>query len=268
MGMYNKLIAGLLSLVLISCKTGSKVTTASYVGKEFVTESGLKYTIHKAGTGARPTAGELVSVHYVGRLSEGMEFDNSYKRGAPIRFALGEGKVIKGWDEGIELLNVGDSATITVPPHLAYGSKEMGPIPANSTLIFDVELISIDNVASPWEVQGLDTMPVAEGLKMIKITSNASGIMAENGKNVYVHYSGYFRNWKKFDSSVDRGEPFVFEVGKGMVIKGWDIGIAQLRTGEKARLIVSPEMGYGLNGYGNIPPNATLFFDVELMDVK
>ena len=109
-----------------------------------VTSSGLAYKIIKKGTGARAEAGKTVSVHYTGKLSNGTKFDSSYDRNQPIEFELGRGRVIKGWDEGISLLNVGSKATFIIPPDLAYGARGAGGvIPPNATLIFDVELVEI-----------------------------------------------------------------------------------------------------------------------------
>ena len=109
-----------------------------------VTSSGLAYKIIKKGTGAKAEAGKTVSVHYTGKLSNGTKFDSSYDRNQPIEFELGRGRVIKGWDEGISLLNVGSKATFIIPPDLAYGSRGAGGvIPPNATLIFDVELVEI-----------------------------------------------------------------------------------------------------------------------------
>ena len=109
-----------------------------------VTSSGLAYKIIKKGTGAKAEVGKTVSVHYTGKLSNGTKFDSSYDRNQPIEFELGRGRVIKGWDEGISLLNVGSKATFIIPPDLAYGARGAGGvIPPNATLIFDVELVEI-----------------------------------------------------------------------------------------------------------------------------
>ena len=109
-----------------------------------VTSSGLAYKIIKKGTGAKAEAGKTVSVHYTGKLSNGTKFDSSYDRNQPIEFELGRGRVIKGWDEGISLLNVGSKATFIIPPDLAYGARGAGGvIPPNATLIFDVELVEV-----------------------------------------------------------------------------------------------------------------------------
>ncbi len=107
------------------------------------TSSGLMYKIEKKGKGDKPNPGDVVSVHYTGYLVCGTKFDSSLDRGEPIQFPLGQGRVIKGWDEGISLLNVGSKATFIIPPNLGYGSRAMGPIPANSILIFEVELVDI-----------------------------------------------------------------------------------------------------------------------------
>ena len=94
-------------------------------------------------------------------------------------------------------------------------------------------------------------------------------MQAEAGKTVKVHYTGYLTDGKKFDSSVERGEPIAFPLGMGNVIKGWDEGIALMKTGEKARLIIPYQLAYGEQGYpGAIPPKATLIFDVELVEVQ
>lgn len=109
------------------------------------TKSGLQYDEKKAGTGAQPRQGQRVSVHYAGRLENGTEFDSSFKRGQPITFTLGVGQVIAGWDEGISLMKEGGEATLIIPPHLGYGASGAGGvIPPNATLIFEVELVSVD----------------------------------------------------------------------------------------------------------------------------
>jgi peptidyl-prolyl cis-trans isomerase A (cyclophilin A) len=108
------------------------------------TESGLRYQIIQEGTGKQPTKGDMVSVHYKGQLLDGTVFDSSYKRKQPIDFAIGVGQVIAGWDEGIQLLKVGEKARMVIPSDLAYGSSGAGGvIPPNAPLIFDVELVGI-----------------------------------------------------------------------------------------------------------------------------
>src|SRR5262245_59526298 len=95
-----------------------------------------------------------------------------------------------------------------------------------------------------------------------------SGTMAEPGMHVSVHYTGWLTNGTEFDSSRNTGQPLKFQLGTKSVIAGWDEGIKGMRIGGKRKLTIPPDMGYGKEGYGPIPPNATLLFDVELIDVK
>jgi FKBP-type peptidyl-prolyl cis-trans isomerase FkpA len=104
-------------------------------------------------------------------------------------------------------------------------------------------------------------------MKIEKITSG-DGASPKTGDTVTVHYTGWLTDGAKFDSSVDRDDPFAFVLGRGQVIQGWDQGVAAMRVGDKARLTIPPELAYGAAGYpGAIPPNATLIFEVELLSI-
>jgi peptidylprolyl isomerase len=111
--------------------------------KVITTDSGLKYIDQKEGSGEAAKAGDKVHVHYTGWLKDGKKFDSSRDRGQPFQFELGAGRVIKGWDEGIAGLKVGGKRKLMIPPQLAYGNRKVGPIPPNSELIFEVELVKI-----------------------------------------------------------------------------------------------------------------------------
>ncbi|MDC1041727.1 FKBP-type peptidyl-prolyl cis-trans isomerase [Amylibacter sp.] len=112
------------------------------------------------------------------------------------------------------------------------------------------------------------TMADTSDLK-IEITQKGSGTEAANGMSVSVHYTGRLTDGTKFDSSLDRGTPFTFTLGQGSVIKGWDQGVLGMMVGEKRTLTIPSELGYGIAGAGaSIPPNATLIFDIELLDVQ
>lgn len=109
------------------------------------------------------------------------------------------------------------------------------------------------------------TLP--NGLKYVEVKVG-DGALAENGKTVSVHYTGWLTDGTQFDSSVDRNEPYRFQLGTGAVIKGWDEGLKGMRVGGKRKLTIPPDLAYGASGMGPIPPSATLLFDVELMGVQ
>ena len=108
----------------------------------------------------------------------------------------------------------------------------------------------------------------APELKIEKLASG-NGPTPQKGQTVSVHYTGTFTNGQKFDSSVDRNEPFAFALGRGQVIAGWDLGVASMKVGDKVKLTIPPELAYGAAGYpGAIPPNSTLIFEVELLGIE
>jgi peptidylprolyl isomerase len=127
-------------------KPESKTAAALPSPAATTTPSGLIYVITRRSDGRQPRPGETVVVHYTGLLTSGVKFDSSLDRSEPIKFKLGTGRVIKGWDEGIGKLRVGEQATLIIPPQLGYGAKGAGEglIPPGATLIFIVELISIE----------------------------------------------------------------------------------------------------------------------------
>jgi peptidylprolyl isomerase len=112
-------------------------------GGEVTLPGGTVYVDEVVGSGAEATPGKTVFVHYTGTLTNGTKFDSSRDRGKPFDFVLGAGRVIQGWDQGVAGMKVGGKRKLTIPPEQGYGSDQMGPIPANSTLLFDVELVDV-----------------------------------------------------------------------------------------------------------------------------
>jgi FKBP-type peptidyl-prolyl cis-trans isomerase len=147
-GARNERRVKTLAIVVIAVLTFSVVgylwaTRGGSQAKERTTSSGLKYVDLVEGTGANPQPGKTVSVNYTGTLENGTKFDSSYDHGQPLEFQIGTGAVIKGWDEGLMTMKVGGKRKLIVPPKLGYGPRAHGNIPPNSTLIFEVELLSV-----------------------------------------------------------------------------------------------------------------------------
>lgn len=236
--------------------------------KTIKTASGLEITVKEKGNGKTPQAGDKVSVHYTGKLTNDTVFDSSVQRNTPFEFRVGQGAVIKGWDEAFLLLKEGDKATIKFGPELGYGAQAQGPIPANSTLIFDVELLKIVSPAiKPFDIKGKDTITTKSGLKYVIVKQNKTG-EATTGKKATIHYSGYMRDGKMFDSSLDRGQPLVADVGKNKLFPGLDEAVALMRVGEKGRFIIPSALAFGERGGGPVPPNTDLIMDLEVTGVK
>lgn len=250
--------------------------------------------------------GSPILVHYTGWLfdatkpdGKGAQFDTSRSRVAPFSFIVGVGKVIKGWDQGVVGMRNKGTRTLIIPAALAYGERERPRIPANSNLLFDIEIINIietdgsgnataattslpaasppppATVAAPQRLNPKAPLPAATNELILIDQVPGSGKTAEAGANVSVHYTGWLYDakqpggkGKKFDSSIDNGKPFEFPLGGRRVIPGWDQGVAGMKVKGKRTLIIPPQLAYGERGAGGvIPPNATLIFDVELLDV-
>ena len=238
--------------------------------KTIKTSSGLEYKDIIVGEGDSPEVGDKVVVHYTGTLEDGTKFDSSKDRGQPFEFAIGVGQVIRGWDEGVITMKPGGNRILTIPSDLAYGERGAGElIPPGATLIFDVELIEVKKkfIDTDFSLPG-EEIKTESGLIMIEHVEG-DGVKPQVGQVVFVHYTGMLADGTQFDSSHDRGQPIRFNVGKGKVIKGWDEAILDMRVGSKRTLVIPSELGYGQRGAGRaIPPNATLIFEVELIDIK
>jgi peptidylprolyl isomerase len=149
-------------------------------------------------------------------------------------------------------------------PDTAIAANLNQQTPATPTTVIENNTLIASNTMS----DDANVVTTPSGLKYIEI-KEGTGATPKPRQTVVVHYTGTLENGKKFDSSRDRGQPFSFNIGVGQVIKGWDEGLSTMKVGGQRQLIIPPELGYGARGAGGvIPPNATLIFDVELLDVK
>lgn len=216
------------------------------------TASGLKYVDLVAGTGPSPAATDWVTLQFTATLQDGTLIGSTRKFGKPADIPLdGISEQIKGWAEGVSTMKVGGTRKLIIPPHLAYGNAGSGNIPPDATLIFTVDL--------------LGTRPAPQ--VKIEDVRVGTGLTVEAGMRLSVNYTGTLDNGTVFDTSIGK-KPFEFVLGVGEVIAGWDTGLAGMKVGGKRRLIIPPELGYGPQGSDPIPPNATLFFEVDLLDAK
>jgi peptidylprolyl isomerase len=258
-----------LRLILAFMLAGITYVTSAQEGDDgslLTTKSGLQVKTTLEGNGEIPQDGDMVKVHYTGKLLDGKVFDSSVSRNKPFEFELGAGRVIKGWDEGFKHIRKGGKATLIIPPGIGYGERDMGSIPPNSTLIFDVELLDFTPGIriEKYNTEGKTLQTTASGLKYY-VVHEGGGEKASKGRNVKIHYSGYLDE-KILDSSIKKKEPLRFMLGKGMVMQGLDEGVALMSVGDKFQMIIPPEIGLGKNAQG-LPPNSVLTFDVELLEV-
>lgn len=266
----------LILVFIAGCKTEPDVITL---------EAGHRIADDTLGTGKEAKFGDFITVEFDGWIiKEGdeelfadwvidstkmMQSIGTTRFAKPYKFILGEGRFIKGSEEAIKGMKVGGTRTIIIPSDLAFGKEGMGPVPPNSDLKVVVRLldVSVPVIAKQWDVDESKLQKTKSGLQYL-ILEEGNGPAADSGKMVTVHYSGYLTDGKKFDSSVERDEPLQFILGVGMVIPGWDEGIALLKEGSTARLVVPSHLAYGSQSNDVIPPNATLVFDVQVLKVE
>lgn len=262
-------------------------------------ESGLYFIELSKGSGKKPKPTDIVKVHFDVSDITGRTFYSSYKQGEPMRWEAGKDFDNKGATEALNLMSVGSKVKAIVPSSIGFGEQGRGNfVGPYSTLIYNLEMVSFQTkaqydkereneqrlaeaekekaktrelgvLANYIKSNNITVKPTASGLYYIE-TLAGTGEKPVAGKKVKVHYTGtLLADGKKFDSSVDRGQPFEFVLGQGQVIQGWEEGIGMMKKGGKARLIIPSAIAYGPDGrMPQIPQSATLIFDVELIDFQ
>ncbi|KAB5555149.1 hypothetical protein PHYPO_G00030170 [Pangasianodon hypophthalmus] len=200
--------------------------------------------------------GDLVRYHYNATFTDGKQFDSSYDRGTAFFVKVGDGRQIAGVEKGIVGMCVNERRKITVPPHLAYGSQGAGDtIPPDSTLVFDLILLDIFNMADRVKTQ------------VIKTPQNCTRSVKRTDF-VRFHFNGSLLDGTQFDSSYDRSHTQDNLIGDGWLIKGLDEGLLGMCVGEIRNFVIPPFLAFGEKGYGKeIPPHATVVYDILLVDL-
>lgn len=249
---------------------GPESPTAVDDGDYETTESGLQYYVIEEGDGETAEEGQPVRIHFTFWLEDGTRLNSSIDVGQPLTFVIGQDQVPPGLEEGVVGMRVGEQRQLVLPPELAFGEQGAGDqIPPDSTVIFEVELLEIlpGGPETPAEVDDDDYETTESGLQYADL-EEGDGAEVEAGQPVTIHYTGWLTDDTSFDSSYNRGEPFSFVPGAGQMIPGVDEGVVGMREGGRRQLVIPPDLGYGEQGAGDvIPPNATLIFMIEVLEV-
>lgn len=264
-------------------------------------KSGLAYKmIRQTKSAQKPAMSDVLTLNlsyalYKGGKGDSVMFDSRKIPQQELMVQLMPSAYAGDLMEGLSMLANGDSASFItradsfflktagvpkLPPGIKTGDKlvfQVGLTKYATLAQLQAEQAATDSIAKAEEAVNrekylaenkITEKPSESGL-IIQIEQEGTGSKPQTGQKVTVHYTGYLLNGSKFDSSVGRGEPFTFTIGQGQVIKGWDEGVAQLKTGTKAKLIIPSSIGYGAQGAGaNIPPFSTLIFEVELLKTE
>lgn len=214
------------------------------------TSSGLKYLILNPGTGETAVAGRYVQIHFTASTLQGELIERSDPK-KPIGYVLWSGRVLRGWDEGVAGMRVGEKRRLLLTPELLRGRYPGEATLPESPLVFDIELVGV--------LPGIRTVTESSG----------KGSIARPGDLIQVHYKAYIgRTTTPYDSSYDRGQPIEFRIGAGEVIQGWELGVIGMSEGETRTIEIPPYLGYGDRGAaGVIPPDSSLRYTIELIKV-
>lgn len=218
------------------------------------------------GDGKTAEPGDLLIMNYVGvRHADGVEFDASWNRGTTFNFTLGSGRVIQGWDQGIEGMKEGGRRLLSIPPDLAYGSGGQGDdIPPDTALVFVVDLVQ---ALTPPDVENAPA-PVTE--LEVTVLEEGDGETIEPGTVVEMHYRAVLQTTGEvFASSWEGGQPAAFEVAAdpSQAIPAWDMGLVGRKVGDTIRMVIPPELGI-VDQSGQIPADATIITEMTILSAR
>lgn len=225
---------------------------------------GVSYFEIRSGDGEVAKEGDRVSIQFAAWIQGGEFLASSVEQGQPVIYSLGADEVfLNEWDGAVIGMKVGGFRQLLITPESGSAA-----IPPGETLILEIELMEIVAPMARTVVEDEEYVTTESGLRYYDIVVG-DGDTAEDGATVSVHYTGWLMdNETQFDSSLERGVPAEFTLGFGQVILGWDEGVTGMKVGGQRQLIVPPELAFGAEGRGRVPPGATLLFEVELLEVR
>lgn len=231
--------------------------------------SGLEWRDTRPGHGEEASRGATVEVHYTGRLLDGRVFDDSHERGQPLTFRIGAGQVIRGWEIGVQGMREGGRRELLVPPDLAYGRRAVGPIPANSTLRFEVELVRVVEApppltAGPADLEGAKLVTRRSGLKWADLR-RGEGHKPKKGRRVCVAYTAWSEG-EVVDDTRSRGRCWWFRYAHDTVLEPLVEGLATMREGGIRQLRLPEGALEGPGPNGRIEARGPVILEVELVE--
>ena len=278
-----------------------KQVIAQYLNENNITVApdamGLYIIEGKKGKGAQVEVGKFIEADIIATALTGDKFIDTYVEGKPYTLEVGTAQLGMGFEQAILEMKAGGKLTLIAPSSQAFGERGIqGYIPPYSPIVYEIEVLKIisademkakqekdrkeakaaaaklqgaeqDSIDKYVNANNITATPTASGL-ILTVVQEGTGAQPQIGDRVKVHYSGYLLNGKKFDSSVDRDQPFEFVVGQHQVIPGWDEALQMMKVGEKVKIVLPSRIAYAERGAGaDIPPYAPLMFEVELLEI-
>ena len=230
--------------------------------------SGLMYKTLEKGTGERIDSGDVVIFHYKGRpQNDDRFFSNTFQSGSPSQMEVGQVQMVDGMNQFFPHSREGGRYILKVPSHLGFGDKIVMRVPSNSDLHYEIQVLGKKKSVEPLDTSGVKKSVTNSGIEIYKVHAG-NGARPTPGDLIKIHYNGYFKNGLKFDSSYDRDQPLIFNLGKGQVVRGLDEVVSMMRKGDQWRVVIPSHLGYGEQGKGVVGPDKDLVFDVKLVDFK
>lgn len=251
-------------------KPDNKDTRPLYVPADFekVHDAGLYVKQRTPGDGEKLQTGDVALIHFHGkRVDLDKTFQNTYEEGMAMSGEIGQKQFMPALNILLDGARIGNEFQAYIPPELGFGNLIVKKVPAGTPLYLHVQVIGKKEPKPPFDTAGIEPEKGVLDLEIYKV-EKTDGRRPQKGDLVKLHYNAYFKDGgKKFNSSYDSHSPIVFNVLSGTVIQGMDAAARSLREGEKARVIIPYQYGYGKNGRQNIPGETDLVFDIHLFEV-